>query len=113
MYAQKWVRVFSSYETLKSDASHKWFDELSGLIKWFLHGDSDWIIFGLTTTLLCMFEICWVSTAVVLVKNNVLLVVPKGIGFPKFVFKKSLIKCGKFYSCLMKYSEKYEKWLET
>ena len=35
VYAQKWVRAFRSYETLKSGASHKWFDESSGLIKWF------------------------------------------------------------------------------
>ena len=116
MYAQKWVRTFRSYETPKSDASHKWFDELSGVIKWFLHGDSDWIIFGLTTSLLCIFEICKVSTAVVLV-NNVLLIVPIGkvleIGFPKRFFNKIWIKCGKIVSCLMKYSEKYGKWPET
>ena len=33
--------------TLKSGVSHKWFDELSILIEWFLHADSDGIIFGL------------------------------------------------------------------
>ena len=84
-YAQKWLRPLD--ETLKSGASHKWFDESSRSIELFLHGDSDWIIFGLTTSLLCIFDICWVSTGVVLVKNDVLLLVPIGkvleLGFPK------------------------------
>ena len=31
----------------------------------------DSIIFGLSTNLLCIFDTCWVSTAVVLVKNDV------------------------------------------
>ena len=70
-YAKKWVKPFRSYETLKSGASQKWFDELSRLIEWFLYGDSDWIIYGLTTSLLCTFDICWVFTAVELVKNDV------------------------------------------
>ena len=43
--------------TLGSGASHKWFDELSKLIGWFLHADSDGIIFGLTTSLLFIFDI--------------------------------------------------------
>ena len=77
-----------SNETLKSGASHKWFDELSRLIEWFLRGDSDWIIFGLTTNLLCIFDISWVSTGVVLVKNDVLLLVSikkvSELGFPKY-----------------------------
>ena len=77
----------NGWDLLKSDASHKWFDELSWLIEWFLHCDSDWIIFVLTTSLLCIFDICWVSTAVVLVKNDVLFLVPTGkvlleLGFP-------------------------------
>ena len=74
------------------------------------HGDTDSIIIGLATSLLCIFDICWVSTAVVLVKNDVLLVVPTGIvlelDFPSS-FNKSLIKCGKIVSCLMRYSKKY------
>ena len=38
--------------------SHKWFDELRRLIEWFLHVDfSDGIIIGLTTNLLCIFDI--------------------------------------------------------
>ena len=81
------MRPFRSYDTLKSGAAHKWFDELSRLIEWLLHGDSDWIIFGLTTSLFCIFDIVCVSTAVVLVKNDVLLLVPIGkvlkLGFSK------------------------------
>ena len=38
--------------TLKSGVSHKSFNELSRLIEWFLHADSDGIIFGLTVSLL-------------------------------------------------------------
>ena len=101
------MRLFRSYGTLKSGVSHKWFDELSRLIEWFLHGDSDWIIFGLTTSLLCIFDNCWLSTAVALVKNDVLLLLPTGkvleLGFPKYFFNKSLIECGKIVSCLMRY----------
>ena len=33
--------------TLKLVVSHKWCDNLSILIEWFLHADSDGIIFGL------------------------------------------------------------------
>ena len=85
-YAQKWVRP-RSYKTLKSGTSHKWFDESSRLTEWFLHGESDGIVFGLTSSLLCIFDICWVSTEVVLAKNDVLLLVSTGkvlkLGFPK------------------------------
>ena len=63
--------------TLKSDVSHKSFDELSRFIKWFLYVDSNWIIFDLTTNLLCFLDICCVSTAVVLVKNDFLFLVPQ------------------------------------
>ena len=66
--------------------SHKWFDESSWLTELFLNADSYWIIFGLTTNLLSIFEIYLMSTAVVLVKN-VLLLVPTGkvleLGSPK------------------------------
>ena len=73
---------------LKSGVFHKWFDELSRLIECFLYADSDWIIFGLTTNLLCVLDICCVSTAVAvaLVKNDALFLVPTGkvleLGFP-------------------------------
>ena len=43
--------------TIKSCVSHKWFDEMSRLIEWYLHGDSDGLIFGLTANLLCIFDI--------------------------------------------------------
>ena len=42
---------------LKSGVSHKWFEELNRFIKWFLHADSDGIIFGLAANLLCAFDI--------------------------------------------------------
>ena len=45
------------YGTLKSGVSHKWFDELSRFIEWFLHVDSDGIIFVLMANLLCNFDI--------------------------------------------------------
>ena len=74
-------------ETLESSVSNKWFDELSRLIEWLLHVSSDWIICGLTTNLICVLGICWVSTAAVLVKNDVLFLVRAGkvleFGFPK------------------------------
>ena len=86
-HGQQWVIPFRLYGTLKSGAFHIWFDESSRLTEWFLYADSDSIIFGLTTNLLCIFDICWVFTAVVLVKNDVLLLVPTGkvleIGFSK------------------------------
>ena len=66
---------------------HKWFDELSRLIELFLYADTDWIMFSLTTNLLCIFDICWVSIANVLAKNHVFLLVLTGkaleLGFPK------------------------------
>ena len=43
-----WVSVIKNgqgLETLKPGISHKWFDELNRLIEWFLHADSDGIIF--------------------------------------------------------------------
>ena len=43
--------------TLKSGASHNWFDELSRLIELFLCTESDGMVFGLTSNLLCYFDI--------------------------------------------------------
>ena len=37
----------------------------------------DSMIFGLTTNLLCIFDIYWVSIVAVLVKNDVLLLCPQ------------------------------------
>ena len=45
------------YGTLKSGVSHKGFDELSRWIERFLHADSDGVSFGLTTNILCIFDI--------------------------------------------------------
>ena len=74
------------YGTLTLGVSHNWFDELSKLIEWFFHADSDWI-FDLMANLLCIFDIFWVFTAVVLFKKDVLLLVPTEkvleLGFPK------------------------------
>ena len=51
----------------------------------------------------------WVSTGVVPVKNDVLLLVPAGkvleLGFPN-AFNERLIKCRKIVSCVMQNSEK-------
>ena len=82
-------RGLSHQRTLKSsEISHKWFHELSKLIEWFLYADSDWIIFGLTTNLFYFLDIFWVSTAIVLAKNDVLFLVITGkvleLGFPKY-----------------------------
>ena len=43
--------------TLISSVSHKWFNEMSRLIEWFLHVDSDAIAFGLMANLLLIFVI--------------------------------------------------------
>ena len=110
------MKPFKSYGTLKSGASHIWTNELNRSIEWFLHANSDSIIFDLTTNLLCIFIICWVSTAVVPVKNNVLLLAHRKslrTCFFQMLFNKSLIKCEKIVSWLMQYSKKYGKWPET
>ena len=64
-----------------------------------MHCDSDWITFELTTSLLSIFDICWVSAAVVLVKN-VLLLVPTGkvreFDFPKYFLIKARWSVEKF-----------------
>ena len=55
MVKNEWGLI--DHRTLKSGVSQKWFDELSRLIEWFLHADSDGIIFGLTASLLCTVDI--------------------------------------------------------
>ena len=45
MVKNEWGLI--DHGTLKSGVSHKLFDELSILIEWFLHADSDGVIFGL------------------------------------------------------------------
>ena len=49
--------------TLKPGVSHKWFDELSRLIEWFSHADSDGIILYYSVSLRSK---CWGTTAAVL-----------------------------------------------
>ena len=83
-YAQN-GQDFLDHGILKSGVSQKRFDELSRLIAWFLHPESDWIVFGLTNNLLCIFEISWESIAVVFVKNVLLQWCPQG----KFVGNKA------------------------
>ena len=104
-------------ETLKSVAWHKRFDESSKLIERLLHGDSDWIIFDLTTSLFCILDICWVSTIVVLVKNDVFLPVPIGkilrTWFSKMLLINAWLSVEKSVPCLIQNSKKYEKWPET
>ena len=80
------------------------FDELSRLTEWFLHADSDSIIFDLITNLLltfvsciltfvyCIFDICWVSAAVLLVKNDVLLLLPTGKAEFDLSFGSAVVK---------------------
>ena len=51
---------FRDHGTLKSGVSHKWFDELSRLNECFLCTDSDGMVFGLTSNLLCIFDIYFV-----------------------------------------------------
>ena len=48
---------FRDYGTLKSVVYRKWFDELSRMIEWFLCTESDGVVFGLTSNLLCIFDI--------------------------------------------------------
>ena len=93
-YGQKWLTPFRSYGTLK------WGGLTNNLMNW-----ADWLndfCFGLTTSLLYIFDICWVTTTIVLVKNDMLSVVPTGkvleLGFPEFFFNKSLIKYEKVFS---------------
>ena len=54
-YTQKWGDLLDQ-GTIKLGVSHKSFHESRRLIEWFLHADSDWIIFGLMTNLLCIFK---------------------------------------------------------
>ena len=73
----------------------------------------DLIIFGLTINLLCIFDIYWVSTAVVLVKN-VLLLVPTEKQVLEIVFSKCfLIKMWKVCFLSNGILKKCGKWPEN
>ena len=53
--------------TLKLGVSHKWFDKLSKLIEWFLHADSDGIMFGWRPIYFVSLTFkCWGTTSAVL-----------------------------------------------
>ena len=87
------MRPFRSYWTLKS-----------GAVTYDLMNQPDWLndfCTGLTTSLLCIFDICWVSTAVVLVKNDVLFVVPTGkvleLGFPECFLIRAWLSVDGFF----------------
>ena len=86
-----------------------WWIELIDWMIW-LHADSRWIIFGLITNILSIFEICLVSTTVVLVlRMTSCFYCPKEENFAFLnVFNKSLIKCGKVVSCPVQYSKNTE-----
>ena len=92
-YVQKWVRTFRSYGTLKS-----------GALTNDLMNRADWLndfCTALTISLLCIFDICWVFTAVVLVKNDVLFVVSTRkvleLGFPEFVLIKAWLSVERLF----------------
>ena len=99
-YAQKWVRPFRSYGTKIWYISHMiwWIKQIDWMI---LHFDSDSMIFGLITSLLCIYDICWVPFAVVLVKNDVLFLVPAGkvleLGFPKCFLIKAWLSVKRLF----------------
>ena len=95
-HGQKWVRAYR-YGTLKSGVSHKSFDKLSRLIEWFLHADSDGIIFGLTVYPLFIFGKCkyWGTTAVVLPFSQKW---PQSKVFPLFWKILSLIFAGTYFN---------------
>ena len=91
--AEKYLRPFRSYGTLKWGAL--WND----LMNW-----TDWLndfCTSVTTSPLCNFDICWVSTAVVLVENDVLFRVPIGkvleLGFPECFLIKAWFSVEKLF----------------
>ena len=79
-------------------------DSTSGALTNNLMNLVDWLndfCTGLTTSLLWIFDICWVSTAVVLVKNDVLFLVPTGrvlkLGFPEFFLIKAWLSVERLF----------------
>ena len=99
------MRPFRSYETLKSGASRKWIDESSRLLnqaEWFLYFESDWIMFDVTTSLLCIFDITGCPLhAVAIVKNVLFLLVHTGkvleLGFPKCFLMKAWLSVERLF----------------
>ena len=67
MVKNQWGLI--DHGTLKSGVSYKWFYELSILIEWFLHANSDGISFGLMASPIYFVSLTskwWGTTAVVL-----------------------------------------------
>ena len=92
-YAQKWLTPFRSYGTLK------WGALINDLMN-----RTDWLndfCNGLTTSLLCFFDICWVFTAVVLVKNVLFVVLTWKVlelGFPECFLIRAWLSVDGFFS---------------
>ena len=61
----------SNNGTLKSGGSQKWFDKSSRLIEWFLHADSDWIIFSSTTNLIYFVSLSFTGCPLYLLRSLV------------------------------------------
>ena len=57
--------------TLKSGGFQKWFDKSSRLIEWFLHADSNWIIFSSTTNLIYVLSLSFTGCPLYLLRNLV------------------------------------------
>ena len=47
----------TDHGTPRSGLSHKWLDEFSRLIEWFLYANTDGVIFDLKVNLLCILDI--------------------------------------------------------
>ena len=63
---------FIDHGTLKLGVSHKWFDEFSIFIEWFMHANTDGTIFVLMTSPIYFVSLTskwWGTTAVVLKKS--------------------------------------------
>ena len=54
--AQKWARPLRSWDC-KTRCISEMIWKSSRFIEWFLHADSNWIIFGFTTSLLCTWHL--------------------------------------------------------
>ena len=47
----------TDHGTPRSGLSHKWLDEFSRLIEWFLYANTDGVLFDLKVNLLCILDI--------------------------------------------------------
>ena len=99
-HGEKWVRL--DHGTLKSGVSHKWFDELSKLIEWFLCTDNDGMVFSLTSNLLYIFDIYFV-----LVLSIWLSIKPNNLRNFIIKFLKNMIKPTSLWKGFYKISSVY------